>query len=444
MADNFSLVQSQKHVISGSGISATATSIVLQSFQTPDGTNITISDFGTAGYATLEPGTSREESIKFTGVTQNVDGTATLTGVTRGLKFVSPYTEDSNLKQPHSGGAVFVLSNTSAMYDQFIAKDDDGTVSQVLTFTVPNFPEMSDTTPPTGDTQLATKKYIDDSIISGAPDATETVKGIVEISTQAEIDAGAGTGGTGAKLVISPDNLAASIYGTQLPSSDEKAALVGTSGTPATANKYVTNDDTAVTATADKVVRADGSNKIDEGYLNISNANATTLTDGSDADALHVHEKGYDSDDIADLTTSTTGNNDVTVVTGFLPRRIVLHYYVQGKDETISSGTISGAKGIATYQGITLKNNTYIWKTSDTNTVKGMSADDGNPLNIEAFINTINGGVPTTGVNGSAGSVRVTLSINSVSSTGFVLRRLVDGTPGANVGRAKIWYEAFE
>lgn len=41
-----------------------------------------------------------------------------------------------------------------------------------------------------------------------ASDASATVKGVVEIATAAEITAGTATGGTGAKLVISPDQLA--------------------------------------------------------------------------------------------------------------------------------------------------------------------------------------------------------------------------------------------
>lgn len=40
-----------------------------------------------------------------------------------------------------------------------------------------------------------------------------------------------------------------------IPSTTEKDALVGTSGTPSTSNKYVTNDDTATAATANKVAR---------------------------------------------------------------------------------------------------------------------------------------------------------------------------------------------
>lgn len=43
-------------------------------------------------------------------------------------------------------------------------------------------------------------------------DASASVKGVVEIATAAEVDTGTGTGGTGAKIVISPDTLATSIY----------------------------------------------------------------------------------------------------------------------------------------------------------------------------------------------------------------------------------------
>lgn len=45
-----------------------------------------------------------------------------------------------------------------------------------------------------------------------AADASTTVKGVVEIATTAEINAGTGTGGTGAKLVVTPDALTASNY----------------------------------------------------------------------------------------------------------------------------------------------------------------------------------------------------------------------------------------
>jgi len=106
-----------------------------------------------------------------------------------------------------------------------------------------------------GSNQIATVAYADAISVAGAANATTTTKGIVEIATQAEIDAGTSTGATGASIVVRPDQLATSIYNTQLPSSTEKAALVGTSGTAGSGNKYVTDADTATAATANKVAR---------------------------------------------------------------------------------------------------------------------------------------------------------------------------------------------
>jgi hypothetical protein len=42
-------------------------------------------------YGTIAPKTSSSEFISFTGITQNADGTATLTGVTRGLAKKYPF-----------------------------------------------------------------------------------------------------------------------------------------------------------------------------------------------------------------------------------------------------------------------------------------------------------------------------------------------------------------
>jgi hypothetical protein len=51
------------------------------------------------------------------------------------------------------------------------------------------------------------KEYIDNAIISGAADASETVKGLVEEATDAEMTAGTDTGGTGAKLFVPPSKI---------------------------------------------------------------------------------------------------------------------------------------------------------------------------------------------------------------------------------------------
>lgn len=52
--------------------------------------------------------------------------------------------------------------------------------------------------------QFATKAYADALAIAGAPNATTSVQGLVELATQAEADARTATGGTGASLAATP------------------------------------------------------------------------------------------------------------------------------------------------------------------------------------------------------------------------------------------------
>lgn len=206
---NAKFVQNQPTSISGSGVVAGATTIVLASFTQIDGTLLTMTDFGLKGFGTLEPGNSTlEEQISFTGITQNANGTATLTGVSTVL-MVSPYTETSGLAQTHAGSTPFVVSNTAGFYNQFVAKDDDASVTGKLTLpNGANTPILGASyVAPTLDTQVASKKYVDDVAVFGAPLANTTTAGIVQEATQAQVDAGTQTGSTGAELFPNPVNL---------------------------------------------------------------------------------------------------------------------------------------------------------------------------------------------------------------------------------------------
>ena len=166
---SFEFVQTQKTALAGSGISASDTSILLRSFKLPDGTNIIMSMFGDTGKATIEPGTEREENIVFTGITQNANGTALLTGVTRGHRLVAPYDSDSSRAFSHPGGRPLVISNNASFYNDL-------------------------------------KEMIEDIAISGSPNASESQKGIVEEATDTEIASNTGTGATGAKLFVPADS----------------------------------------------------------------------------------------------------------------------------------------------------------------------------------------------------------------------------------------------
>lgn len=76
------------------------------------------------------------------------------------------------------------------------------------------------------DTQIATQQSIKAYVDAATPDASETVKGIVEIATTAEIDAG-----TSETLVPNVDNLAESDIGTKgwgySPFQSDEAVIVG-------------------------------------------------------------------------------------------------------------------------------------------------------------------------------------------------------------------------
>lgn len=119
-----------------SSISSTQTSITLSSFKEPvSGTLYTMAYLNSSiEYGTLDPQTSNSEFISFTGITQNSDGTATLTGVTRGLSRSYPYTSATTYKLTHSGQSIFILSNTPQLYASYANKSNSESITGQWTF----------------------------------------------------------------------------------------------------------------------------------------------------------------------------------------------------------------------------------------------------------------------------------------------------------------------
>ena len=143
--------------LAGAGVIVGATNVVLTSLTDIYGNVLTMSNFGTKGFITLEPDTSNEESATFTSIVANPNGTYTLGGVKTALA-VSPYTETSGLVRQHSGGTKVVLSDTTAFWNTFANKTNDEVIDGNWTFT--NFPA----TP------------------ASNPNASSTVKGISKLS----------------------------------------------------------------------------------------------------------------------------------------------------------------------------------------------------------------------------------------------------------------------
>lgn len=174
--------------LSGAGISSSATSLTLASLTIKQtGQKIADTDLADTFFITVEPGnTTRQEIISCTTVTQNANGTASLSGCSRGLSPITPYTASTTLQMAHAGGSVVIFSDPPQLFNQYGALSEDETVTGQWTFST--FP-----------------------ITASNATSSETIAGVVELATGAEAAASTQTGNTTGRLVL-PASLATSTY----------------------------------------------------------------------------------------------------------------------------------------------------------------------------------------------------------------------------------------
>ncbi len=150
-------------------------------------TLLTMTNFGIKGYGTLDPNNSgNSETIDFTGIVNNLDGTETLTGVDRGISNVYPYTASVSNTHSHSANSIFVVSNTAQYYSNFLSNINDATITSSYIY--------SSTTPPRYDfdpvwgsfsnESLASVAYVNSVAFQGAPTSTESIAGISRLATK--------------------------------------------------------------------------------------------------------------------------------------------------------------------------------------------------------------------------------------------------------------------
>jgi len=240
MAKNIKTAQLQTFSIYGAGALMGDVTLTLKSMKDIDGNAITMSSaFGTKGFGTIQPGSGEfEEQISFTGLTNNTNGTTTLTGV-KTVLFLDPYTEVSGLAKTHPGSVPFVISNTSGYEDTMANTQNEETIIEPWTFNavanganpkidddtyVPASDEyivkaytertylrldttndpltgeldmgnhkIVNLTDPTANQDAVTKIYVDNSIAAGGVPADVGTAGLVNIATQGEFDAGTDT-----------------------------------------------------------------------------------------------------------------------------------------------------------------------------------------------------------------------------------------------------------
>jgi hypothetical protein len=209
MSDNRKYAQLQPFTLAGSGAVVGATSILINAFNSIEGVPLAMTDFGTKGFITLEPGSlDFEEQISFTGVVQNANGTATLSGV-KHVDFLYPYTEASGLSKAHGGGVTAVVSNTSAFYDGFANKNDTETITQQWTFpsAEADRPKLDADTDALAAEDLVDFGQLSRTAMAGTVNASETVNGVVQLATNAQMGTATSLGSTGARLVPPNDQL---------------------------------------------------------------------------------------------------------------------------------------------------------------------------------------------------------------------------------------------
>ena len=190
------------------GASRTGATLNIDPMITLDGHRITMSDIGVIGYGKIDQGTPNEEIISFAGMTDNTSY-YTLTGVNWGYNFYNNSTSTSNYKK-HNSGAKFIISTDWHFFDaNYPSKTSANTISGLWTFANTVIPRLSSYIAPTLDTEFVAKKYVDDIAISGSPDATFSIKGIIQLASRSEVALGTIFGSTGASLVL-PSSMATS------------------------------------------------------------------------------------------------------------------------------------------------------------------------------------------------------------------------------------------
>lgn len=200
------------------GESGTATTMRITPFPVDlDGTKLTITDFGTTPTVTVDPKVSGIEEIEsFTGITDNGDNTATLTGLSRDLVSKYPYTT-AGTGRTHGSGATVVFGNNPQIYGRLAAPENIQTWTAIQTYsssTMPRFdaePSAAMYAAMTG-LEFVDLNKLNSYFVAGAANSSETANGISQLATGAQAASSTRLGSTGARNVL-PASLATSSPG---------------------------------------------------------------------------------------------------------------------------------------------------------------------------------------------------------------------------------------
>ncbi len=398
-------VQVQSFSLSGAGSSIGDTVLNLKSFKSILGVNLAMASFGTIGYGTVEPGNgTQEEQISFTGVTQNSDGTAQLTGIKHVL-FHSPFTESSGMTITHPGSVTFVITNTAAYENTLVSIGGTQTIDGKKTFPnddISNAGIATDTDTAVA-TAFVTLGQLSRQAISGASNASTTVKGIVQLATATQAKNGTTTGSTGALLVL-PSSLSSAV------STPNTLVVVTATGgkidssfiDPAGNYSFTGTNTFSGTNTFLGSTIASGATTFK--ILPQSTATPSVSAELVTKTYVDTLDGSFVGAPFSSGSVTTTSNQDVTYTPGFTAKNITIYYRLSGRD----NGTQTYSYGIATFNGTT---------GTGTFTLKQNAATD----SLTGAAPNLGSGNPSVGtLTGS--HMQVIVSITSVTSTQFTVR----------------------
>lgn len=198
-----------------SGESGTATTLRITPYPVDlDGVKLTMTDFGSNPTLTVDPGFKGAEEIEsFTGITDNGDNTATLTGLSRDLASKYPYTT-TGTGRTHGSGSIVVFGNNPQIYGRLAAPENTQTWTATQTFASTTFPGFDIDPGATYYTNGPVTTFVDyaqleRTALLGCSNASTSIDGCVQIGTSAQVASSTATGSTGANLVI-PASMATS------------------------------------------------------------------------------------------------------------------------------------------------------------------------------------------------------------------------------------------
>lgn len=292
-------------------MTASQTTVPVSSVVTKDGHTLTMSDLGSFVFLTIEPGGNKEEIVKCTGISGS-----TFTGCTRGLAFYGSSTVAVSANQKtHNASSQVVMSNVHYVYEQYVdINSKTQTIEGIKTFyTFPTVSSTGFTGLPTQNGEIATKYYVDNVGAGGfTAGNVSTTRGLsVDGSAPERVGINASSTSGGAF------DASTGAYYQKIDTTTGLEYRSGSAGIGINTSTLVGLIATT-TPTAGKLPIASSTTRLDDGWQNISYANATDLTDGNST-TVHYHNSAVVN--FARSTNDGTGDQTVSHNLGATPRK---------------------------------------------------------------------------------------------------------------------------